>query len=65
MCKPARVLAPCPFCGDDMAYFDSDQYWIVWVYCLTCGGRTGRKSSKEAARDAWNRRAETADDGSG
>lgn len=56
-------LKPCPFCAgtklrvklDDVAYL-KPHCWIV--ICQGCGANGANRSSEDAAREAWNTRAD-------
>ncbi len=54
-------LKPCPFCGGTLIYstgFMIDEMEHLTKYnCSDCDASTGWHSSTEAARRAWNRRA--------
>lgn len=63
-------LRPCPFCGNkDIRITDTDderndlavdvQYFAICsIWRNGCGAASGYKETKEAAAEAWNRRAE-------
>lgn len=53
-------LLPCPFCGGEAEYNNSDTGPHEWVECDSCGAKGPLSSYNEAghvpARDAWNNR---------
>lgn len=54
-------LKPCPFCGEvpiPIGHWMSSGDSIFWVRCCGCGASTTLFNSEEAAKKAWNRRAE-------
>lgn len=53
-------LKPCPFCGGDAEYDNSDSGPFEWIACQKCGARGptinyNRKKLGDS-RAAWNRR---------
>ncbi len=54
-------LKPCPFCGEvpiPIGHGMSSGDSIFWVRCYGCGASTTLFNSEEAAKKAWNRRAD-------
>lgn len=54
-------LKSCPFCGGvpiTMGYRMSSEDILFWVRCCGCNASTAVCNSEEAAKRAWNRRAE-------
>lgn len=52
---PMALVDPCPHCGcPALVATDKNGKW--YVFCHSCGCRTGFKDTKEDAVDAWNRR---------
>ena len=52
-------LLPCPFCGSTNLRYDG--YWCYkfdgyYVRCLECDASATPKGTKNAARNAWNKR---------
>lgn len=52
-------LKPCPFCGGEARFANTDENWIA---CVDCGAETTFFDTKEEAIEAWNRRANDAAD---
>ncbi len=53
-------LLPCPMCGLDEAEACTDENMSLvkhYIFCDGCGTRSGYRASREAAVNAWNRRA--------
>ncbi len=53
----SEELKPCPFCGGikfSVNGFDEDK--CCWVTCRGCNTTTKNYETKEAARQAWNKR---------
>jgi hypothetical protein len=53
-------LLPCPFCGGDAEYDNSDHGPYEWIYCIKCGahGPETRYGDPEDCRALWNERSE-------
>ena len=50
-------LKPCPFCGGEVIiYLLGSGEWVS--ECKSCGATVPEQDTKEAAVEAWNRRAE-------
>lgn len=54
-----KELKPCPFCGGEAKYDNSDGY--DYIICDECGARNFG-FSKEQAYDEWNKRVQCVDD---
>ena len=56
------TLKPCPFCGDakevEPVKTDGFPYFPWQVWCMNCGARAPRASTKGEAIKAWNTREE-------
>lgn len=51
-------LKPCPFCGNNQAFIETEYYGLFVVKCGYCHIRTAVEQVKEKAIEAWNRRAD-------
>lgn len=54
----SEKLKPCPFCGSEAAMECRDGNESFYVFCAKCGAAAASRYAKDAARKAWNRRAE-------
>lgn len=58
--RPLNKLKPCPFCGGEAEIIKSFLYGKVAGYvpnCKKCGCQLPMYTSKQNAKNAWNRRA--------
>lgn len=52
-------LKPCPFCGGEAKIIDGGESTsFPYVYCTSCGTRSGYRLSEEDTIMAWNKRVD-------
>lgn len=57
-------LKPCPFCGGKFPeYIMNDSFgdFVFSIFCFECEAESGKYETREAAREAWNRRVNDAE----